>query len=279
MFGPVIIYASLLIFCISQVVSWLLDREPLVWRLLNVGSVVHIKNLEGHTVLDILELQSQQTQVDNQRIRKILRQHCVRRLTTRLEHYLISFITIFVKLYVGIRRRQTVITEDRRNALLVVAGLLITVTYPAALSADQPNEINCTTPNPINATGAGHFNCTARFNPYTEVNQSRDKFVGVFYGINTAVFYLTNVTLFFLVPPDFIGWLLTVLVGLLFCCYCFSSPLLSNARIIAWFGLFGGYFVFLPLLLWFRMAMSSFKSRKSRSFLEYFSSGSKKDLS
>ncbi|KAE8055471.1 hypothetical protein FH972_012311 [Carpinus fangiana] len=128
------------------VVSWLLDREPLVWRLLNVGSVVHIKNLEGHTVLDILELQSQQTQVDNQRIRKILRQHCVRRLTTRLEHYLRSFITIFVKLYVGIRRRQTVITEDRRNALLVVAGLLITVTYPAALSADQPNEFNCTTP-------------------------------------------------------------------------------------------------------------------------------------
>ncbi|XP_059441848.1 ankyrin repeat-containing protein BDA1-like [Corylus avellana] len=256
-----------------EVVSWLLDHEPLVWRLLDVGSVVHIKNLEGHTVLGILELQSQQTQVDNQRIGKIIRQHCVRRLTTRLEHYLRSFITIFVKFYVGIRRRQTVITEERRNALLVVAGLLTTVTYPAALSADQPNEFNCTSPSPINATGAGHFNCTARFNPDSE---SRDKFVGAFYGINTAVFYLTNVTLFFLVPPDFIGWLLTVLVGLLFCCYCFSSPLLSNARIIAWFGIFGGYFVFLPLLLWFRMAMSSFKSR---SFLKHFSSGSKKDLS
>ncbi|XP_059436882.1 ankyrin repeat-containing protein BDA1-like [Corylus avellana] len=87
-------------------------NQPEASSVMVIGSVVHIKNLEGHTVLGILELQSQQTQF-----------------------------------YVGIRRRQTVITEERRNALLVVAGLLITVTYPAALSADQPNEFNCTSPS------------------------------------------------------------------------------------------------------------------------------------
>jgi hypothetical protein len=219
----------------------------------------HRKNLEGYTAFDILEHQTS-THVDNQRIRDMLRQRCVRRCTTRFEHYLRSSFTFFMKFYVGIRRRQTVITEDRRNALLVVAALLITVTYPVALSPDQPNLFNCTVANPFNGTGANHFNCTARFDPSSEVNPSRDQYSSIFYGLNTAVFYLTNITLFFLVPTDFLGWLLTLLVGLLFLCYCFSTPLLSNARIIAWFGFFGGYFVFLPLLLWFRMVSQSLKS-------------------
>jgi len=192
----------------------------------------HRKNLEGYTAFDILEHQTS-THVDNQRIRDMLRQRCVRRCTTRFEHYLRSSFTFFMKFYVGIRRRQTVITEDRRNALLVVAALLITVTYPVALSPDQPNLFNCTVANPFNGTGANHFNCTARFDPSSEVNPSRDQYSTIFYGLNTAVFYLTNITLFFLVP---------------------------NARIIAWFGFFGGYFVFLPLLLWFRMVSQSLKS-------------------
>jgi hypothetical protein len=139
-----------------------------------------------------------------------------------------------VKISVAIRRQQTAITDDRRNALLVVAALLLTVTYQAALGPDQqPNQFNCTAP--INATGANHFNCTARFNANsTEVNSSPQI---VFYVINTLTYYLTNVTLLFLLPPDFIAIVLYYLLGLLFLCYCISTPLL-NAPYVSTFGIF-----------------------------------------
>ena len=187
-------YVSLLV-CVLQVVSLLLDRG-----FVDLGA----KNLEGHTVFDILERQTQ-AKVDNQRISDMLMRRkrpsrCLAALGNccliclgvlgapvilpliALQRLLRGNLNqILVKCSLKIRRRQTVIKEERRNALLVVAALLITVTYQAALSPDkQPNEFNCTTPinatganqyfnftaqNPINATGADrYFNCTARFN-------------------------------------------------------------------------------------------------------------------
>jgi hypothetical protein len=182
-----------------------------------------------------LESQTSILQVDNPRIKDMLSP----RGTATLKHHQRSYSVLVVYSYVEFRRLLTLITEERRNALLVVAALLITVIYPVALSTDQPNEFNCTVPNPFNGTGANHFNCTARFNPSSEANPSRDQYSSIIYCLNTAVFFLTNITLFFLVPFDFLGWLLTLLVGLLFICYCLSTPLLSNARIIAWLGFYG----------------------------------------
>jgi hypothetical protein len=183
----------------------------------------------------VLTLQVDNPQ-DNQRIIDMLRP----RGTAIFTHDHVSRSVSVEYYFIELRRLQTLITEERRNALLVVAALLITVTYTVALCPDQPNEFNCTVPNPFNGTGANHFNCTARFNPSSEVNPSQDQYSSIFYGLNTAVFYLTNITLFFLVPFDFLGWLLTLHAGLLFLCYCLSTPLLSNARIIAWFGFYGG---------------------------------------
>jgi hypothetical protein len=200
---------------ILQAVSLLLDR---------VGFFVDLKakNLEGDTVFNILERQTQ-ANVDNRLISDMLmrRERSSRRLTT-LGYYLISplklmrrqhlvrrgivnFSQILEKCYIGIRRQQTGITEERRNALLVVAALLITVTYQVALSPDkQPNQFNCTAP--INATGANqYFNCTARFNASSsEVNSliSSPHFEFVFLFSNTLAFFLTNAILFFLLPPD-----------------------------------------------------------------------------
>jgi hypothetical protein len=182
-----------------------------------------------------LESQTSILQADNPRIKDMLGP----RGTARLKHHYRSYSVLVVYSYVEFRRLLTLTTEERRNALLVVAALLITVIYPVALSHDQPNEFNCTVLNPFNGTGANHFNCTARFNPSSEVNPSRDQYSSIIHCLNTAVFFLTNITLFFLVPFDFLGWLLTLLVGLLFLCYCLSTPLLSNARIIAWFGFYG----------------------------------------
>jgi hypothetical protein len=63
----------------------MLNHESIGLGLLNMGSA-HRKNWEGYTVLDILERQTL-TQVDNQRIRDMLRQRCVGRCTAKLEHY------------------------------------------------------------------------------------------------------------------------------------------------------------------------------------------------
>ncbi|KAE8055787.1 hypothetical protein FH972_012609 [Carpinus fangiana] len=124
----------------TKVVQWLLDSEPL--KTLIVDMVVdrgllngERKNFGGETVFDIMERRKKEMW--------------------------------------GVEYRRHQITDERRNALLVVAALLATVTYQAALlspispisiqppNQDQkPNQFNCTVP-PINATGANHFNCIA----------------------------------------------------------------------------------------------------------------------
>jgi hypothetical protein len=233
---------------ILQAVSLLLDRGIFFFDL-------KAKNLEGDTVFNILERQTQ-ANVDNRLINDMLmrRERSSRRLTT-LRYYLIyplklmrrqhlvrrgivNFSQILEKSYKGIRRRQTDITEEKRNALLVVAALLITVTYQVALSPDkQPNQFNCTAP--INATGANqYFNCTARFNSSTsEVNSSQQRYEFLFLYSNTFAFFLTIVILFFLLPPDdLLGFFLYLLLLFLSICYCASTPL-QNAHFIRGFSM------------------------------------------
>jgi hypothetical protein len=234
---------------ILQVVSLLLDS----------GFVdLKAKNLEGDTVFNILERQPQDE--DNRLISDMLmrRERSSRRLTT-LGHYLISplklmrrqhlvghgivnFFLILEKCCIGIRRLQTGITEERRNALLVVAALLITVTYQVALSPDkQPNQFNCTAP--INATGANqYFNCTARFNASSsEVNSlisSPHGFEFVFLLSNTLAFFLTNAILFLLLPlDDLLGGELFAFLLFLSICYCSSTPLVKAPLFILVFSM------------------------------------------
>jgi hypothetical protein len=134
-------YASLLLY-IFQVVQWLLDSEPL--KILSMDMIWDLgllygkrKNLGGDTAFDILERQT--LVVDNQRIRYMLRQN---RFVRRLVYYLIFPNQFFMMWVVEIGRQQTSITDERRNALLVVAVLLVTVTYQAALH--QPHQYSAT---------------------------------------------------------------------------------------------------------------------------------------
>ncbi|XP_059430140.1 ankyrin repeat-containing protein BDA1-like [Corylus avellana] len=241
------------------------NQPEVVSLLLDTGFVdLDAKNLEGDTVFDIL------AKVDNQRISNMLMRRkrparcltalgycliCLYRLAYSLLFPLIvlhrqrrvNLIQTLEKCGVKICRQQKVITEEKRNALLVVAALLITVTYQVALSpADkQYNEFNCTAPvnatganqqfnftaqNPINATGANqYFNCTARFNASSsKVKPIRNLAGDVFLWCNALTFYLSNFTLFFLLPPDFHGIVLFFLLLILSYGFCFSTPLLST---------------------------------------------------
>jgi hypothetical protein len=285
-------YVSLLVY-VLQVVSLLLDRG-----FVDLGA----KNLEGHTVFDILERQTQ-AKVDNQRISDMLMRlkrpsrclaalgycaicldglgYClIFPLIPLLRQLRVKYSTqILVKCSVEIRRLQRVIKEERRNALLVIAVLLIGVTYQAALSPDkQPNEFNCTTSinatganqyfnftaqNPINATGANqYFNCTARFNASSgEVKPDTTGDEYVFLCFNTITFFLTNFTLFFLLPPDFLGIVLFFLLVSLSIGYCYSTPVSSAPILVAAPGLV------LLLPLYFLPLLSLFMPRR-----EHFSS-------
>jgi hypothetical protein len=162
------------------------------------------------------------------------------------------------RLYVRIRRQETVMTDERRNALLVVAALLLTVTYQAALSApaepQKANRFNSTAPiNPSSSPIFAHlFNSTAPLRAFWDAinasNTAIDKNVlngNAFLLGNTITYFLTNVSLLFLVPPDFIGFGLYVLLVLLSFCYFTSTPLLNNPLI----GPSGGVFVALILYL------------------------------
>ena len=106
-----------LIVYILQVVSLLLDT----------GLVdLDTRNLKGNTVSYIAECQAR-AQVDNREIINLLSRHGRKCLIARP-------IEMIEKWYAGIRRQQTMMTDERLNALLVAAALLLTVTYQAALS-------------------------------------------------------------------------------------------------------------------------------------------------
>ncbi|XP_059441849.1 ankyrin repeat-containing protein NPR4-like [Corylus avellana] len=198
------------------------------------------KNLEGDTVFDILE---RQTHVESQRMRDRLRPRACCRCVSRLIAIVKLSLTPFQnfvqrlcgKLFVRIRRQETVTTEERRNALLVVAALLLTVTYQAALSApaeahDKANQFNGTAPINASRDPLAHlFNSTAPLRAYwnaiTAASNAINKNVlngNAFLSVNTLTYFLTTVTLLFLVPPDFVGLVLYSLLVLLSFCYCFS---------------------------------------------------------
>ncbi|XP_059444107.1 ankyrin repeat-containing protein BDA1-like isoform X3 [Corylus avellana] len=109
-----------------QAMRWLLDCRVLV----------NLKNLEGFTALDIVE---EQTQVDNQEMRKMLCRAGALSASSlpkvaSFADYLRYPIPINEKLYICFFRQRMLMSNDMRNMLLVVAVLLVTVAYQAVLS-------------------------------------------------------------------------------------------------------------------------------------------------
>ena len=109
---------------------------------------VNVKNLVGKTARDILQEQTQVTQVDRL-IEVLLRRAGAKRASSLPEvtyaDYLRPKVSLPEKLRIRRSREKWSISDDKRNALLVVATLLITVTYqgvlspPGGLRQDDPN--------------------------------------------------------------------------------------------------------------------------------------------
>ena len=98
---------------------------------------LNVKNLEGNTAWDILQ---EQTEVGNRELRDML--HCARALSgsslptvTSYAHYLRQPKSICRETFrTDFARVLKNISDEKRNALLVIGALLVTVTYQAVLS-------------------------------------------------------------------------------------------------------------------------------------------------
>ncbi|XP_030961990.1 ankyrin repeat-containing protein BDA1-like [Quercus lobata] len=170
----------------TQAVKHLLDWS---YNIVNLN----VKNLEGKTAWDILQ---GQTHVDNSKIRDMLRRdraksgsslstvHCC-------ENYLRSpFSRVVGSLVKSWARLITALSDEKRNALLVVAVLLVTVTYQAVLS--PPGGIWQDDTNTCNNTHEGSRN--PRTNYQIELNSTTTQKAGSGHpGINDRTQFYTTV--------------------------------------------------------------------------------------
>ncbi|KAK9999777.1 hypothetical protein SO802_019380 [Lithocarpus litseifolius] len=205
---------------------------------------INEKNLEGKTALDILE--GQQTQgVDISKMRVILE-----RAGALIASSLPTVTSYARRLRLPVCCERAIIliahqlkgiTVERRNALLVVATLLVTETYQAALSPPgglwqddlfKPNTTTAALSPPSPAGGLlneSNSNITAPHRAGSAIARRTD-FFGLFFHCNTLIFFLSNLTMVVLVPPvEIIGFFLSIVCFMLCSCYVISMLLIVQA--------------------------------------------------
>jgi hypothetical protein len=164
---------------------------------------INAKNSEGFTAFDML-------QGDNKQMKKILRnarwlniKHCSR--LTSHANYFKSPVSIDERLYIFFLRLTTSISNEIRNVSLVVAVLLVTVSFQTAVSPPggvwQDNYIPLTNnTSPDNARDEylqqyPHYAGTAVM--------GNSFFFPVLLSLNTLSFFFTLYIIFLLLPSDF----------------------------------------------------------------------------
>ena len=250
----------------------------LAWgeRFVNIND----KNLESKTALDILQEQPQE--VDNSEMRVILDRagasttSSLPTVTSSYAHDLRMPVTCErAKILTTGNQVMNKITVERRNALLVVAALLVTVTYQAALTPPgglwqddlfKPNTTAAALSPPSPAGGLlneSNSNITAPHRAGSGIAMTSDFFVN-FFRCNTLIFFLSNVTIVVLVPPvEIIGLLLGSVCIILGFCYLNSMLLILQAP--AWMAIYFSVvsFVTLGILMAFPLRFMLFTSSPS----------------
>ncbi|KAK7823973.1 ankyrin repeat-containing protein bda1 [Quercus suber] len=218
-------------------------RHLLAWG--GTSFKVNEKNLKGKTALDILQGQPQE--VDNSEMRDIL--DCAGALTASSlltvtpphAHYLSQPVP-------GVATPETVVKEplsdEKRNALLVVAALLITVTYQAILSPpgglwqdndlSKPNTTSAALGPPSPAGGlfnVSNSNITAPHRAGSTIAGTESSFpFGLFLTFNSIIFLSAIAATFFLVTPVGLGGAILAGVSLsLYYCYFNSLIVITHA--------------------------------------------------
>ena len=180
-----------------------------VSHLLGWGGIfvnINAKNLEGKTALDILEGQRRQG-VDNSEMGVILESagaltaSSLLTVTSPHAHYLSEVATPEAETVV-----KEPLSDEKRNALLVVAALLVTVTYQAAITPpgglwqDDLFALNTTDVLRRNADDLYKLNITAPHRAGSAVARKTRRFA-TFVVSNSAIFYFSILAMVALVPP------------------------------------------------------------------------------
>ena len=172
-----IIYILMKHICVVNVycafIMILLHNMQAVRELLNCGVNLNARNLEGRTAQDMLQ---EQTQANNSVIRDLL--ICCGALSCSLRPGILRKTGLFferLRLLIKSAHEGSRILNDDRNALLVVAALLITITYQVVITPpgglwqdDCRPEVNngCSSPH-YAGTAIGALNNIATINYFT----------------------------------------------------------------------------------------------------------------
>ncbi|XVE69103.1 hypothetical protein DITRI_Ditri09bG0123700 [Diplodiscus trichospermus] len=193
-------------------------------------------NLENLTALDIL-----QAQAGTEEAQGIL--HCTRSLNgmalpglESLSEFLRSNITVCELMYKSLVRQRKSVSDQTRNALLVVAGLVLTATYLATLT--PRGGISQGPRNASSSSGGGTSTNSTKKDllkgltvDYHLLGKSvMDSIVFlIFYVLNTSTFFLTSVvTMHFLITgPRVVMSLVSSPLAYLFACCVYATLVIS----------------------------------------------------
>ncbi|KAK9999784.1 hypothetical protein SO802_019387 [Lithocarpus litseifolius] len=218
------------------------------------------KNLEGKTALDILL-----EQPHNSEMRAILDSagaltaSSLPTVTSSYAHYLM-LPKNYERVKILIERQLEEMTDDRRSALLVVAALLVTVTYQAVITPPgglwQDDHFKYNTTDALRGSSDDLFklNITAPHRAGSATARRTNAFA-IFLTFNSFIFLTSIASMVILVPPDgLVGANLTVYSAYL-CFGYFSSLMIITqaserfARIIIYFSPLYGLIVGVALII------------------------------
>ena len=173
---------------------------------------INKKNLEGKTALDIFEGQRSQG-VDNSEMRVILER------AGALTASSLPTVISYADLIIHIRRELKGLTDERRNALLVVVTLLVTVSYQAAI----------TPPGGLWQDDLFDSNITASHRAGSAIARRTGTFA-IFLVFNTIIFFYSIVTMALLIPlSEFFGWFVVSISFYLCIGYLSSLMIITQA--------------------------------------------------
>ena len=189
-----------------------------VRKLLNCGVNLKARNLEGHTAQDMLQ---EQTQVNNSGIRDLL--ICCGALSCSLRPGILSKIVLFferLRLLIKSAREGSKISNDDRNALLVVAALLITITYQVVIT--PPGGLWQDTNIPRFNTISNETSSSLHHQAGTAIAQQTYGNFEIVATINYITFTLSAIMTFVLLPRGYISALFKMALIQLWASYYYS---------------------------------------------------------
>ena len=221
-----------------------------VHHLLYWGHVeINLKNLEGNTAWDMLQ---DPRHVDNKEMRVMLH-HAGAKPGSSLSKdpsdakYLnlpkFRCLQVFQTLYA---REMRKLSDEKRNALLVIATLLVTISYQAVLNPPGSIWPEDSKPETNDKIQSLNDSTTAVHKAGTAIDLKTSPFP-VFLFFNTLTFFVSNAVTFLLIPSGILSELLSITLSYLWFCYVESVLLITNAPV--WMALPSCIVVFCYMIL------------------------------